>query len=111
VAKSAPPRRMTEREVAVLDHLLFADFDESDDLHRQAKTAIAMDGCGCPSVDFVHPESAAGVTVVVNASVRNINDSMFLFMVGSYLGGIEYVWIDEPIASELPHPSQIELLP
>ena len=104
---------MTEREREVLDLLLSADFKESNDLRRQARTAIAMDGCdcGCPSVDFVHPEVPPGLNPVVNASVRDSNDAVFLFMEGPYLGGIEYVGIDEPIATELPPPSQLEILP
>ncbi len=104
---------MTPREEAVLDHLLSADFIDAEDLRRDARSAQAVDGCtcGCPSIDFDHPDAPPGIAPVVNARVRGTNDSLFLFMVGPYLGGIEYVPIDVPIPSEFPDPSEIELLP
>lgn len=104
---------MTERERAVLHLLLTADFPEAEDLRRQAANAMAIDGCGCgcPSIDFEHPEASPGLNIVVNASVRDTNDGLFLFMTGSHLGGIEYVPIEDPICSEFPEPDQIELLP
>lgn len=104
---------MSERERAVLDFLLAADIEAGEDLRRQAETALAIDGCtcGCPSVNFDHPETQPGLGIVVNARIRDSNDGMFLFMEGPYLGGIEYVPIDDPMPNELPDTSRIELMP
>ena len=111
--KRAVHRAPTERERQVLDLLLSVDFDGAGDLRRQSEAVVVTEGCGCgcPSINFVHPDVSTGIRAVVDAGVRGTNDSLFLFTAGPYLGGIEYVPNDQPMVSELPEPGRIELWP
>lgn len=103
-------RDLTERERAVLDFLLSADFDGVDDSRRQAANVLVTGGCecGCPSIDFGHPDVGPGIKPVVNAQIKGANDTLFAFTQGPWLAGIEYVGYDDQPA-ELPEPSRLEI--
>lgn len=102
-------RALTERERAVLDWLLSAEFEGADAIREEAKSArvIGTCGCGCPSIDFARDES--GMNAVVNAEVLGTNDSLFLYLLRGHLGGIEYCRIDEEMPSELPEPDRLRV--
>jgi hypothetical protein len=104
-------RPLTERERAVLDHLLSVEFPGVEDLRAQAVNAMVVDvcACGCPSIDF-HTERGVGMHVRVNASISGSYDGLFLYTLGEHLGGIEYVGVsDEGDPAELPDPSVLVL--
>ncbi|MEO5662975.1 MAG: hypothetical protein ABIR39_06800 [Nocardioides sp.] len=101
-------RELTERERAVLDFLLSADFEDVDDLRRQAASVLVTGGCecGCPSIDFGHPDVGPGINPVVNAEIKDTNDTLFVFTQGPWLAGIEYVGYDDQPA-QLPDPAAL----
>ena len=101
-------RELTQRERAVLDHLLSFDFHGVEELRQQAASAVVSGGCacGCPSIDFAHPDVGPGLTPVVNAQIKDSDDTFFAFTQGPWLAGIEYVSIDEPPAT-LPDPAAL----
>jgi hypothetical protein len=78
------PRPLTDREQAVLNALLTVDFDGAERLRAQAVGARVFAGCdcGCPSIDFFEGRNS-GMSVVVNAGVRNSGtyDGLFLYTV------------------------------
>lgn len=45
----------------------------------------------------------------VNAGVRGTNDGMFLYTVGPWLGGIEWVGVSENDPTEFPEPSLLDI--
>jgi hypothetical protein len=104
-------RPLTDRERAVLDALLSVDFDGVDELREQASSVVVSGGCGCgcPSIDFQHPATPPGMQVQTSASIAGTNDGLFVFTEGTWLGGIEYMPIDEPMPDELPDPSRLDV--
>jgi hypothetical protein len=106
-------RPLTVREREVLDALLSVDFDGVGDLREQAKAAevVAVCGCGCPSINF-HDEPGVGMQVRVNATIEGSYDELFLYTLGSHLGGIEYAGVsDEGDPAEFPDPSSFVVVP
>lgn len=103
-------RPLTERERAVLDAMLAVDFEGVETYRRQAAAVrvIGMCRCGCPSVDF-HNEPGVGMSILVNAGVRDSFDGLFMYAVAGRLGGIEYVSNSDEMAVELPDPSMLEI--
>lgn len=104
-------RPLTLREREVLDALLAVEFDGVADLRAQARaaTVVGTCSCGCPSIDFFK-RPGAGMQIHVNAKIRGTNDGLFLYTVGSRLGGIEYVGVsDAGDPSELPDPALLAI--
>lgn len=101
-------REFTQRERAVLDHLLSVDFEGVEELRQQAASVVVNGdcACGCPSIDFAHPDVGPGLTPVANAQIMDTDDTLFVFTQGPWLAGIEYVAIDEPPAT-LPDPAAL----
>lgn len=100
-------RPLTDRERAVLNALLAVDFEDATAVRQQADVVRVVDvcGCGCPSIDF-HTAPDVGMNAVVNAEVSGTADTIFLYLLGDRLGGIEYAWVDEA-PDELPHPARL----
>ncbi|WP_207211905.1 hypothetical protein [Promicromonospora panici] len=108
------PRPLTDRERSVLDALLAAEFDGVADLREQAKTVVVggICGCGCPSIDFDHSTGERGTWVRVNAGIRDSHgDGLFLYTMGPWLGGIEYVGVGETDPREFPDSSLLTVTP
>lgn len=106
-------RPLTGRERAVLDALLAVPFDGAESLREQARSVevIGRCDCGCPSIDF-HREPGVGMHIHVNAGVVGTYNGLFLFTVGTKLGGIEYVGnSDEEDPIELPDPARLTIEP
>jgi hypothetical protein len=61
-----------------------------------------------PSIDFAK-FVGVGMTILVNAAVRNSYDGLFLYALGDVLGGIEYVSNSDQMAAELPDPSVLDI--
>lgn len=104
-------RPLTERERAVLDALLAVDLQGAEALRQQAASVRVVDvcGCGCPSIDF-RTAPGVGISPIADAHVIGSHDSLFLYLLGGQLGGIEYVNIfEEEMPSELPHPSRLDV--
>lgn len=103
-------RALTDRERAVLDALVSVDFEGADDIRAQAASVrvVRTCDCGCPSVDFrIAP--GVGLHPVVEADVAGTRDTVFLYLLGGQLGGIEYVNVlGEQMPGELPHPSRLD---
>src|SRR5436189_6350605 len=99
-------RPLTDRERAVLDVLLAADFEGADTFRLQVSNirVVGKCRCGCPSIDFA-VESGAGLTVLVDARLAGSDDGLFLFSLGEQLGGIEYVSNSDEMVTELPDPA------
>lgn len=103
-------RPLTDRERAVLDALLAVDFEGCEAVRQQASSVRVVDACacGCPSIDF-HKAPGVGINPVANAEVAGTLDTVFLYLLGDRLGGIEYVWIEHPVPDELPDPGQLNV--
>jgi hypothetical protein len=110
-------RPLTQRERAVLDALLDVDFPDVETLRDQATelTVVGTCGCGCPSIDFQHGRGL-GMTIRVNASVRDTHAGLFLYTTedpqrGEVLGGIDWVGVEEADPDELPPPELLDIRP
>ncbi|OJF09904.1 hypothetical protein EDD30_0378 [Couchioplanes caeruleus] len=111
------PRSLTQREQAVLVALLAVDFAGVENLRRQAPEArvVGVCGCGCPSVDF-QQDLGRGMTIQVDAGVRDGSDGLFLYTVedarrGELLGGIEWVGAEDEHPDEFPPPELLDVRP
>jgi hypothetical protein len=110
------PRPLTERERAVLDALLSAEFDGVAELRAQAAGVVVVGGCtcGCPSIDFQRGRGS-GMSIRVNAGVRDLPDSgLFLYTIedpgrGELLGGIEWVGAGDRHPDQLPEPDRLSI--
>ncbi|AGZ46791.1 hypothetical protein [Actinoplanes friuliensis] len=110
-------RPLTQREQAVLEALLSIDFPNVEALRRQAADVLVVGtcGCGCPSIDFERGRGE-GMTIEVNAGVRDSYDGLFLYTIGDpqrgdVLGGIEWTGIETPGLTELPSPDLLTIRP
>ena len=105
-------RSLTQRERAVLDALLAADFEGVEQLRSEAENAVVIGGCecGCPSIDF-YDQPGAGMHVRVNAQVDGTPNGLFLYTVGGRLGGIEWVGTSDADPAEFPDPSTLVVAP
>ena len=103
-------RVLTARERAVLDAFLALEFVGVEIFREQGNAARVVDtcGCGCPSIDFT-TEPGTGITILVEASVRESADTLFLYAVNDHLGGIEYISKSTPTVTELPDPDDLQL--
>jgi hypothetical protein len=106
-------RPLTDRERHVLDALLAVDFDGVEHLRQEARDAVVVRGCdcGCPSIDFYN-QPGAGMHIRVNARLDGTLDGLFLYTVGSRLGGIEWVGnSEEDDPAEFPDPTDLIISP
>ncbi|MFF3867577.1 hypothetical protein [Micromonospora sp. NPDC001898] len=108
-------RPLTQREQAVLEALLEADFQNVETLRRQAAEIVVVGtcGCGCPSIEFQRGRGL-GMAVRVNAGVRGSHDGLFLYTIedpqqGEVLGGVEWVGAEETDPDELPSPDAFDI--
>jgi hypothetical protein len=111
------PRALSQRQRAVLEALLAVDCEGVEELRRQAADVVVVGvcSCGCPSIDFPCGRSL-GMSVRVNAAVRDSNDGLFLYTVedpdrGEVLGGIEWVGVGDTHPAELPPPELLDIRP
>ena len=76
------PRPLNSDEHAVLDLLLFVDFDGATDLRAQARdaTVIGRCDCGCPTVDLAVPDTAPAADLLSRVSRVQINKAMVGFL-------------------------------
>lgn len=104
---------LTPRERAVLDAPLSVEPDGAAELRAQARHAVVSEtcDCGCPSVDFAHPADTRGMRVRVNAAVNGSDDGLFLYTVGPWLGGIEYVGVSAQDPDVFPEPDLLTITP
>ncbi len=110
------PRPLTARERDVLAALLSADFPGAAGLRKEADAVLVVGacGCGCPSIDF-HSGGGLGMTVRINAGIRDSYDGLFLYTFEyadqEILGGIEWVSGTDSDPTELPHPTTLTIEP
>lgn len=107
------PRPLTPRERAALDALLSVELDGAAELRDQARYAVVSEtcDCGCPSIDFAHPADTGGMHVRVYADVNGSDDGLFLYTVGPWLGGIEYVGVSAQDPDVFPEPGLLTITP
>jgi hypothetical protein len=114
------PRRLTEQERRVLQHLLSLDFPGVENLRRQLSSAevVRRWAAGQPSVDIRVPGSTQAapipdgptpVRAIVVGTKGDAVGELLVWVGAGRLDALEYAWYSDDPPVELPSPAGIQL--